>query len=85
MSSYGAEPDASGARFVTREVPACLQPGQAYEARFDPTFSFAEVLRFTGLGRRAVAVLTRAGAADEVPGARGGCEISVTSLEAVAG
>ena len=48
----------------------------------DPTFSFAEVLRFTGLGRRAVVGLIRAAAVDEAVGARGVCEISATSQEA---
>jgi hypothetical protein len=41
---------------------------------------FAEVLRFTGLGRRAVVDLIRAGALEELPGRRT-CDITTTSLE----
>jgi hypothetical protein len=48
-------------------------------------FSFAEVLRFTGPGRRAAVELIGAGAVEEVLGARVGGEISATSLEVVAG
>jgi hypothetical protein len=43
-------------------------------------FSFAEVLRFTGLGRRAVVELIGAGAVEEVLGARVGGEISAPAL-----
>ena len=47
-------------------------------------FSFAEVLRFTGPGRRAAVELIGAGAVEEVLGARVGGEIGATGLEVVA-
>jgi hypothetical protein len=50
-----------------------------------PTFSFAEMLRFTGPGRRAVAELIGARAVDKVLGARGRGENSAASREGVAG
>ena len=59
--------------------------GQAPGGAVRPTFSFAEVLQFTGPGRRAAAELIGAGAVEEVLGARVGGEISATSLEVVAG
>jgi len=48
-------------------------------------FSIAEVLRFTGPGRRAAVELIGAGAVDWVLGARVGGEISTTRLKVVAG
>lgn len=45
------------------------------------TVPFGEVVRFTGLGRRAVVDLIRARVFEEVPGRRGGCEVKASSLE----
>jgi hypothetical protein len=45
------------------------------------TVAFAEVIRFTGLGRRAVVDLVRAGNLEEMPGRRSVCEITTTSLQ----
>ena len=50
-----------------------------------PTFSFAELLRFTAPGRCTAAELIGAEAVEEVLGVRVGGEISGTSLEVVAG
>ncbi|MHB1986642.1 MAG: hypothetical protein ACYCSF_01455 [Acidimicrobiales bacterium] len=79
------ETDTSGARFVTRHsVQACwLARTEVKRRKAKPVAAvpFAEVLRFTGLGRRAVVDLIRAGILEELPGRRT-CEITTTSLEA---
>ncbi|MDA8359373.1 MAG: hypothetical protein M0Z95_24420, partial [Actinomycetota bacterium] len=79
------ETDTSGARFVTRaSVQACWlarTEAKRHKARPVAAVPFAEVLRFTGLGRRAVVDLIRAGVLEELPGRRT-CEITTTSLEA---
>ncbi|MDA8359094.1 MAG: hypothetical protein M0Z95_22960, partial [Actinomycetota bacterium] len=73
------------ARFVTRpSVQACWlarTEAKRHKARPVASVPFAEVLRFTGLGRRAVVDLIRAGVLEELPGRRT-CEITATSLEA---
>jgi hypothetical protein len=78
------ETDTSGARFVTRRsVQTCwLARTEAKRRKAQPVAAvpFAEVLRFTGLGRRAVVDLIRAGALEELPGRRT-CDITTTSLE----
>jgi hypothetical protein len=78
------ETDTSGARFVTRRsVQTCwLARTEAKRRKPQPVAAvpFAEVLRFTGLGRRAVVDLIRAGALEELPGRRT-CDITTTSLE----
>jgi hypothetical protein len=80
------ETDTSGARFVTRtSVQSCwLARNEAKRRKARPvaTVPFAEVVRFTGLGRRAVVDLVRAGVLEELPGRRSMCEITTTSLEA---
>ena len=80
------ETDTSGARFVTRaSVKACwLARNQAKRRKAQPeaTVPFAEVMRFTGLGRRAVVDLVRAGDLEELPGRRSTCEITTVSLDA---
>ena len=80
------ETDTSGARFVTRaSVQVCwLARNEAKRRKARPvaTVPFAEVVRFTGLGRRAVVDLVRAGVLEELPGRRSMCEITTTSLEA---
>jgi integrase len=79
------ETDTSGARFVTRaSVAKCwIARGQGRRRRKSEsaTVPFAEVVRFTGLGRRAVVDLIRSGVLQEVPGMRGSCQITVVSLE----
>jgi len=79
------ETDTSGARFVTRaSVEACwLARNEAKRRKAQPqaTVSFAEVMRFTGLGRRAVVDLVRAGILEELSGRRSMCEITTTSVE----
>ena len=79
------ETDTSGARFVTRASVGCwLARNEAKRriARPVATVPFAEVVRFTGLGRREVVDLVRAGVLEELPGRRTTCEITTTSLEA---
>ncbi len=80
------ETDTSGARFVTRtSVEACwITRNEARRRTAQPTATvpFAEVVRFTGLGRREVVDLIRAGVLEELPGRRSTCEITSTSLEA---
>jgi hypothetical protein len=81
------ETDTSGARFVTRTSVEkyWIARGQGRGRRKSeptPTVPFAEVLRFTGLGRRAAVDLIRSGALEEVPGMRSSCEVAVASLEA---
>ena len=44
------------------------------------TVPFAEVVRFTGFGRRAVVDLIRAGVLEELPGRRT-CDITTASLD----
>ncbi|MHB1929400.1 MAG: hypothetical protein ACYCUG_08275, partial [Acidimicrobiales bacterium] len=79
------ETDTSGARFVTRaSVEACWitrNEAKRRKARPVATIPFAEVVRFTGLGRREVVDLVRAGVFEELPGRRTTCEITTTSLE----
>jgi hypothetical protein len=79
------ETDTSGARFVTgASVKACwLARTEAKRCKAQPVAAvpFAEVLRFTGLGRRAVVDLIRAGILEELPGRRT-CDITTASLEA---
>jgi hypothetical protein len=80
------ETDTSRARFVSRtSVQACwLARNEAKRRKAQPvaTVPFAEVVRYTGLGRRAVVDLVRAGVLEELPGRRSMCEITTTSLEA---
>jgi predicted DNA-binding transcriptional regulator AlpA len=80
-----SETDTSGARFVTRtSVEACwLARNEAKRRRTlrADTVPFAEVMRFTGLGRRAVVDLVRAGVLVELPNRRT-CDITTSSLEA---
>jgi integrase len=79
------ETDTSGARFVSRtSVQACwLARNEAKRRKAQPvaTVPFAEVVRFTGLGRRAVVDLVRAGVLEELAGRRSMCDITTTSLE----
>ncbi|MGH9082965.1 MAG: hypothetical protein ACRDWN_06440, partial [Acidimicrobiales bacterium] len=78
------EGDTSGACFVTRaSVEACwLARNQAKCRRASsvPTVPFAEVMRLTGLGRRAVVDLVRGGVLEELPGRRSTCEVTAASL-----
>ncbi len=78
------ETDTSGARFVTRtSVEACwIARNEAKRRKAQPeaTVSFAEVVRFTGLGRREVVDLVRGGVLEELPGRRSTCEITAASL-----
>lgn len=80
------ETDTGGARFVTRtSVQGCwLVRNEAKRRKAQPVaiVPFSEVVRFTGLGRRAVVDLIRAGALEEVPGRRSTCDITIASLEA---
>ena len=81
-----SETDTSCARFVTRaSVEACwLARSNAKRRKVHPaaTVPFTEVVRYTGLGRRAVVDLIRAGVLEEIPGRRSSCEITTTSLDA---
>lgn len=80
-----AETDTSGARFVTRasvESVWIARSGGKPRRHRSPTIPFIEVMRFTGLGRREVVDLIRAGALEERPGARGTCGITAASLAA---
>ena len=83
---FDPETDTSGARFVSRSsVQSCwLARNEAKRRKAQPaaTVPFAEVVRFTGLGRRAVVDLIRAGVLEELPGRSSKCEITTTSLEA---
>lgn len=80
-----SETDTSGARFVTRaSVEACwLARNDAKRHRTSraETIPFAEVMRFTGLGRRAVVDLVRAGVLVEALNRRT-CDITTASLQA---
>jgi hypothetical protein len=80
------ETDTSGARFVTRaSVEACwLTRNRRTRRKPKPasTVAFADVMVATGLGRRAVVDLVRAGVLEEVGGRRSTCEITRASLEA---
>ncbi len=80
------ETDTSGARFVTRaSVQACwLARNEVKRRKARPvaTVPFAEVVRFTGLGRRAIVDLVRQGVLEELPGRRTTCEITTASLDA---
>lgn len=80
------ETDTSGARFVTRaSVEVCwLARNDAKRPKTQPvaTVPFSEVVRFTGLGRREVVDLVRAGVLKELPGRRSTCEITTASLDA---
>jgi integrase len=82
---FDPETDTSGARFVTRaSVEACwIARNEARRRTAQPvaTVPFAEVVRFTGLGRRAVVDLVRAGVLEELPGRRSTCEITTSSLQ----
>lgn len=78
--------DTSGARFVTRaSIEKCwIARGQRWRRRKSETTAtvpFAEVVRFTGLGRRVIVDLIRSGVLQEVPGMRGSCQVTVASLE----
>ena len=79
------ETDTSGARFVTRaSVEACwLTRNRRTRRKAEPvaTVPFAEVMRFTGLGRREVVDLVRQGVLEEIAGRRATCEITTTSLD----
>lgn len=65
------ETDTSRARFVTRaSVQACWvarNGAKRRKARPVATVPFAEVVRFTGLGRREIVDLVREGVLEEVP------------------
>jgi integrase len=80
------ETDTSRARFVTRaSVHACWiarNEAKRRKARPVATIPFAEIARFTGLGRRAVVDLVRQGVLEELPGRRSTCEITIASLDA---
>ncbi|MHB1536507.1 MAG: hypothetical protein ACYC1D_18230, partial [Acidimicrobiales bacterium] len=80
------ETDTSGARFVTRaSVEACWiarNEAKCRTAQPTATVPFAEVVRFTGLGRRELVDLIRAGVLEELPGRRSTCEITAASLDA---
>ena len=80
------ETDTSGARFVTRaSVEQCSSARSTTTRRRverAATVSFPEVMAATGLGRRTVVDLVRAGVLEEVPGRSTTCEISTTSLQA---
>ena len=82
-NDHTAQPETEPAlnRFVLK--PLALRPGARGAVR--PTFSFAELLRFTAPGRCTAAELIGAEAVEEVLGVRVGGEISGTSLEVVAG
>ena len=78
------ETDTSEARFVTRaSVVRCwIARNQNNDHRGAvPTIPFADVVRFTGLGRRAVIDLIRAGMLQESPGRRGSCAVTTSSFE----
>jgi integrase len=80
------ETDTSGARFVTRASVERRWVARSQKGRRrsqpDSTVSFAEVRRFTGLGRRAVVDLIRSGALEEAPGLRSAKAITAGSLDA---
>jgi hypothetical protein len=80
------ETDTSGARFVTRaSVHACwLTRNRTTRRNTEPvaTVPYDEVMRFTGLGRRAVVDLVRRGVLEELPGRRTTCAITTSSLDA---
>jgi hypothetical protein len=50
-----------------------------------PTVPFEEVTRFSGLGRRAVVDMVRAGILKEAPGRSLRCEITTPDLSSAAG
>jgi integrase len=81
------ETDTSGARFVTRaSVEKCwIARSQTWQRRKIETTAavpFAEVVRFTGLGRRCVVDLVRAGVLKEAAARSSHCEITAASLNA---
>ena len=79
------ETDTSGAWFVTRaSVDRCWLARSQPRSRREQsvaTVPFVEVMRYTGLGRRAVVDLVRAGDLEEVPGRRATCEVTLASLQ----
>ena len=77
-------PAAPGSSPAPRSRACWLARNEAKRRKAQPvaTVPFAEVVRFTGLGRRAVVDLIRAGVLEELPGRRSSCEITTTSLEA---
>ena len=80
------ETDTSGARFVTRASVQArwLTRNRTTRRKSEPVAAvpFAEVMRYTGLGRRAVVDLVRAGVLEELPGRRTTCAITTSSLNA---
>jgi integrase len=78
-----SETDTSGARFVTRSsvVKCWIARNETNDRKAVPTVPFADVVRFTGLGRRAVIDLIRAGILQEDPGRRGSCAVTTRSFE----
>ncbi len=80
------ETDTSGAGFVTRTSvrTCCLARNEAKhpKARSVATVPSPKVVRFTGLGRRAIVDLVRQGLLEDLPGRRPTCEITTTSLDA---
>jgi predicted DNA-binding transcriptional regulator AlpA len=78
------ETDTSGARFVTRaSVDRCWitrRGARQHRSNSVPTIPFPEVMRFTGLGRRTVVDLIRAGVLEEVPNRRT-CDVTAASLK----
>lgn len=78
------ETDTSGAKFVTRTSVERCWILRSKRRGCTPTAAvpFGEVVRFTGLGPRAVVDLIRAGVLEEAPGHRGGCEVTASSLTA---
>ena len=79
------ETDTSGARFGVRaSVHACwLVRNRTTPRKTEPaaTVPFAEVMSYTGLGRRAVVNLVLAGVLEELPGRHATCEITTASLD----
>jgi hypothetical protein len=85
---YHRETDTSGARSVPRASgkPCWIARHRAKfgKASGISRVPFAEVVRFTGLGRPAIVDLVRAGILEEAPevaSARAACEINVASRE----
>jgi hypothetical protein len=81
---FDPETDTSGARFVTQDsVARCWIARNDKKGHRGPvaTIPFSDVVRFTGLGRRAVVDLIRAGILQEDPGHRGSSAVTTSSFQ----
>ena len=80
------ETDTSSARFVTRASVEACSTTRSQRSRRKPeptaTVAFAEVMVATGLGRRAVVDLVRAGVLEEVGSGHSTCVITRASVDA---